>query len=1047
MCNSTQRIFPLFLFLICSFAFAEEVADIFARSATVHNNASYGPGYLFDRTYSDAEVRLAMHAGVSNKAVPQWAIDQMTSSDPAVLNRALIVLRGYYAHLHSQNKDSDPPWRTLNISAEVINNVVKSYDQIKSPENSLLDKNIVLYLLMIAKDKTGQRPGWKAAVARAANDRSDFLTAINADPLALRQASSEDIQYLERLYGSNAEGIPRADIFSGLAGVRSPDKADQLLKKAFESKDPQAIEALENTPLSELIKHMSSEGEAYFEKIFLSKSAELSQISLFWMSELTTLSKSEFSSVKPLLKRIYANPGEVSSGADIELVLSKHLDESDQGYVAKFFLDQDPVEHVKGFALLSNETTEAGTLIDALAKNHGDRINAIIQSELESYGILTKASLLTYLARANPSPEDKQSLTLRTILSLTRDSVFGSVSSEVLFSYRAGYQTLNSLLARYKNLNSEEELHLLALLLNGPLNVEELQAKAALKFDDDVKTFFAWITGKLEKLKREDLELVLQTMSSDAKKQYPAIETWLQNCSRASGPRALICRKALESSPQQFSSSFRNSLEQREVLDGQIGSFALETLKESLEIVQNTTKHSKEDVALAAAVVFKNKELLRVTQQLKLKDEEVLALARPLLKHTDLKMRTFAIKSLELTLPQTLKEDPVMLPEINVCDKFCEGAQKLLREIRSVEGSFPMFMAPNSVFSVAVTKLKLLTLYRASKLCGQNDLVEFGQQLRDAVVALSNNSTVSGPAKFVYDQLKSSLQRGAKPSTGMPDSYDRTFLLQLLADLEMNKEMGDLSALRKQVESTLVDELKSPRVTGSEGSRNNLYAYSTMLHAVRLNQIDPESQTQIRKRTEEIPLDFQNRPLLLPYNPVKATALSRANITERSAIARSIPFYTSLYQHSRNAEEKARYRGVLLQALHKYFYQYFDDLSAHLQRKGTHEGEDGLAPYYLYPSLFYTRYAFDELKQDSGLSAEERKKLERVQLEAQRRITGLLRDNGDFALTGDDKAQGRAGYGGFYGADQSMGLMALSSFVDCSTQIRPRLTVPSHNSK
>ncbi len=1044
MCKFIQRIFPFFL--ICSIGFAEEVEDIFTRASTLRSNASFGPAYLFDKEYSEAEVRLAMYAGVSNKGVPQEAIDQMKSSDPAVLKRALLVLRGYYDYQQLQGKEFDPPWRTLSIPMEVINNLVNSFEQIKFPQKSPIDNNTGLLLIMIAKDQTGQRPGWKAAIARAADDPEDFLRAVNMDRLALKEASSEDVKHLEQLYSLNGN-VPRAAIFSGFIGVRSSERADQLLKKAYESLDPQAIEVLENLPLSELLKQMSSKGAEYFEKIILSNTAELNQISFFWNQELMSFSNSEFSHVKPLLKKIYANLDFVSTGLDIEHFLTKQLDESDLGYLAKFFLDQDTTQHIKGFALLSSVTVESERLLEALAKNHSDKIISIIDKDLESYSLVTKANALSFLGRANSGPDDKQSITLRTILSLGRDSVLESMIKFILGTYNSSFHTLNSLLSRYKNLNSEEELHLMVLLLNKPMNIGELQAKAALKLDDDVKSFFEWITGKLEKLKLQDLELVIQAMSSDVKNHFPAIQAWLENCSKATDSRAHVCRKALNEKPTSSISSFRDKLEDREVLDGLTGSSALETLKESLEIVQNTAQHSKEDVALAAVVVFKNKELLKINQQLKLRDDEVLAMARPLLKHIDVKVRSFAIRSLELISPKSLKEDSIILPQVNVCDKFCAGAQKLLNEIRRADDVLPSFMAPTSIFSSAVTKLKLLTLYRASKLCGQSDLKEYGQQLQSVVRALRDNSKVSGPSKFIYDQLKSSLQRAVDPSSGMPDSYDRTFLLQLFADLEKDKNIGDLSSLRKQVEASIVEELKYPKLIGMEGSRSNLYAYSTMLHAVRLNQLDSESQRQIRKRAEEIPIDLKNRPILLPYNPVKATALTQASTTERSAIARSIPFYTSLYQHSQNPEEKSRYRGILLQALNKYFYQYFDDLSAHLQRKGTHDGEDGIAPYYLYPSLFYTRYAFEALEQDSELAHEERKKLENVKLEAQRRVTGLLRESGDFALTGDDKNQVSSGYGGFYGADQSMGLMALSSFVDCSVQFRPKSTVPGHLNK
>ncbi|MEZ4815739.1 MAG: hypothetical protein R3A80_11110 [Bdellovibrionota bacterium] len=522
------------------------------------------------------------------------------------------------------------------------------------------------------------------------------------------------------------------------------------------------------------------------------------------------------------------------------------------------------------------------------------------------------------------------------------------------------------------------------------------------------------------------------------------LKEWVTECSREQNEKAQICKRYFNLN-NISSDSFRDYL---------LGSLDADSSAESILsnlksikwasvtlAVHKLKPQSQEDLSFASLVLIKHKDILE-DMGLQEKDFPFKEHIEALLKDKDYRVRGLAVQALEeidnlANSPFFNEEQKSLKASKNYCIEFCAGSKKLLDTLHNPPTSdMASFFNRPSIFNSAVDSLKLLTLFRASRLCPQKELLAFNQKLQLALTAI-NNSTIPSDQETLqyYKHITEILSRtDASPGSSTYD-YEQTFTLQLLADIHSAHPSIPLSKITKTIQSNVLGRIRNPKTDSIEGSRVNTYSYSTLFHSWGSSQEDPVAKKELLTDAKLIPSFPKENPLIIPYNPTqrnRATHWQEDTDSERASAARALVFYTALYNTEVEVTSKANTRAILFKALENYFFKYFDDLAAHLQRGGVHDGPDNIAPYYLYPSLMYSYYAFQGLESDKSLTHEEKEKLLKIKTQAQEKVSSLIRENGEFALTGDDKRQNETGYGGFYGADQAMGLLALSSFAECS---------------
>ena len=252
----------------------------------------------------------------------------------------------------------------------------------------------------------------------------------------------------------------------------------------------------------------------------------------------------------------------------------------------------------------------------------------------------------------------------------------------------------------------------------------------------------------------------------------------------------------------------------------------------------------------------------------------------------------------------------------------------------------------------------------------------------------------SCPTPSEFRNLKN-LSATILQTVGLPDSspvvYSKQFFSLLLRDILKDPTLtaiqkNKLTGLLDKADRSLTSDIRVARAARDQnlpGQRSNslfnTYALATSILASK-------------EKTEGIPFLKEainsDDPLRIAYSPSY-----EADRCRRASAARAVPVHLALYQSPLESLHKEEHRQNLLDSLSNYIH-YLPSLMAHLQRSGTHRGDDAIAPYYIYSTIPYVTSATQLLLEENNPG--ERELLENMQLELKRAILSLTNENGLF---------------------------------------------------
>lgn len=406
-------------------------------------------------------------------------------------------------------------------------------------------------------------------------------------------------------------------------------------------------------------------------------------------------------------------------------------------------------------------------------------------------------------------------------------------------------------------------------------------------------------------------------------------------------------------------------------------------------------------------------------------------------------LRTQTIEAIEwLDDPADHWQEPT-LHHVHSCKLYCEGVRELALNMAEEGPRTPSWNRPQ-IFTSAIRTMKALTLVESSGLCedviSENFSVLISEHFSRIHAAREPQSTslARKASKIIAEQLlhiKKVVDRARLVDSAA--IYELAYGLELVSKVHESAPTEELASLKRKLEKLNTRLLLEPLIDSTGGSGVNTFAYAVALHSMDSNKDLNRKELKILEYVDTL-MSTAPTPQNLPYDPVPLhgrVSLESGGVDSiRGSVARAVGLHTALYQRDSRPSKKAEHRKNLIQALENFYEKYFYDLVAHLQRLGTHQGPDALAPYYLYPSLPFSSISLEMLLRDKELSEEDRVRVTKVAKTSRERILTLITENGSFLKTGGEN-QSRTSYVGFAAADQALGFRALRWHAGCPVEL------------
>src|SRR3989338_5555648 len=328
----------------------------------------------------------------------------------------------------------------------------------------------------------------------------------------------------------------------------------------------------------------------------------------------------------------------------------------------------------------------------------------------------------------------------------------------------------------------------------------------------------------------------------------------------------------------------------------------------------------------------------------------------------------------------------------DICTTLCRILENIQHLSQNVNQSNIWHMTN---WDTAMVSLSGLYISKVSPFCpGASSMLD------DLIIRLTSDAThpaetcsnPNHPFQNLQNEVQSLLNATVASPLSATDVYAKQFFALMLRDILVRRphlprgQREKINELRQKVENRLKRDIDLAALSRHDAVGNSLfntYAVATSLISLPLSQIESQN------------IDFL-KEALDPHDPFKVAYAPRdSKKTVRASVARSVPVHLALYLKAPTPQNAQAQKQILKESLQNYI-QYLPSMMVHLRRSGTHEGQDAIAPYYLFSTIPYATAATQLLLEDA--TPEEKEELQHIQSELKSALHALIQEDGTFYI-------------------------------------------------
>ncbi len=249
---------------------------------------------------------------------------------------------------------------------------------------------------------------------------------------------------------------------------------------------------------------------------------------------------------------------------------------------------------------------------------------------------------------------------------------------------------------------------------------------------------------------------------------------------------------------------------------------------------------------------------------------------------------------------------------------------------------------------------------------------------------LNCNPLTNQIVELNFQNSMQSVVTSLKTSRIYINSSEIYFLIFQLTDMKVKNRPA---SEQQEIIDTLNHYLEEFRESGGDGDSGfNTFAWGSALTALG-KDASPKSLEKLKKWTSSL-----TDPLAIPYGPNPPFRFN----TRAGSSARNVPVHLALMMSDPSKERKE----TLVLALENWqkYSGLLVDTMIRTDQAGTHQGYDGIAQYYFYPSLPYVTASIKKLLADKAISGEFRERLLGMKKDLRNRLSALVSNEGDLQL-------------------------------------------------
>ncbi|MEZ4815738.1 MAG: hypothetical protein R3A80_11105 [Bdellovibrionota bacterium] len=308
----------------------------------VDSFSSDNPTSLFDSNYSDAEVLLALRAGIHvEESLFEFCAQKLNDPDEKKKKRAFKIL----GEIFSKNVLGEKiAWTKLKFNRETIAWASRNFDVLfQKGTHRVNANNSLLFSLIISKDEKGERPELLTAIKKGALDSQSFFTALYLSEMRFTEVPQSELDLMKKVF---AENYRHKRLFEKLSTQVNVDVLDETLKSAVKDLDSQSINELLNLNIEDLVKNYSSERGSHILELLTSSERSLESLQIKWLANFAELEIEDKKKIKPLLKQLILHTSDTPAINATEFAFAQSIDSSDIGFFEKLLNSKNPM-HVE----------------------------------------------------------------------------------------------------------------------------------------------------------------------------------------------------------------------------------------------------------------------------------------------------------------------------------------------------------------------------------------------------------------------------------------------------------------------------------------------------------------------------------------------------------------------------------------------------------------------------------------------------------------------------------------------------------------------------